>query len=140
VLAPVPQRIVDDVLGKQEFVIDMTAGTVTCPAGQTVTIRTSPSGSRAAYFAQTGCRDCLLKPRCCPTKPFRQIKISEHEHSRPVVKRCATRSWASTYAAPDPGSNGYSDSSRTATALARAATSAAPRPDYTPRGRLPWSI
>ena len=43
VLAPVPAgKVVEDRLGKRDFQIDLDAGTVTCPAGHTVAISTSP--------------------------------------------------------------------------------------------------
>jgi hypothetical protein len=80
VLAPVPEgSIVEDLLGKREFRIDVQAGTVTCPAGHCVAITTSKKGvSRASFRAMT-CGDCPLRPQCCPNGPRRQIRISEHE-------------------------------------------------------------
>lgn len=81
VLAPVPEGKVEEaVFGKQDFAIDMSAGTVTCPGGQTVPISVSKSGFRSANFTRAMCRDCPLKQRCCPSKPRRQIRIMEHEH------------------------------------------------------------
>lgn len=81
VLAPVPEgKVEEGVLGKHDFEIDMTAGTVTCPGGQTVPISISKTGFRSANFTRAMCRDCPLKPRCCPSKPRRQIRIMEHEH------------------------------------------------------------
>jgi transposase len=88
VLAPVPEgKIEDGVLSKHDFAIDTAAGTVTCPGGQTVQISTAKSGFRGAYFARAGCRDCPLKPRCCPDKPRRQIRIMEHEHQLQAGRR-----------------------------------------------------
>lgn len=81
VLAPVPEgKIEQGVLGKQDFAIDTSTGTVTCPGGQTVPISVSPSGFRSANFARVMCRDCPLKSRCCPNNPRRQIRIMDHEH------------------------------------------------------------
>jgi hypothetical protein len=80
VLAPVPEgKVEEGVLGKHDFEIDMTAGTVTCPGGQTVPISVSNTGFRQANFTRAMCRDCPLKPRCCPNKTRRQIRIMEHE-------------------------------------------------------------
>jgi hypothetical protein len=80
VLAPVPEgKVQEGVLGKHDFEIDMGSGTVTCPGGQTVQIGTSKTGFRTAYFQRAICRDCPLKPRCCPDRPRRQIRIMEHE-------------------------------------------------------------
>jgi transposase len=79
-LAPLPQpprragRI-----DKREFEIDLDAGTVTCPAGQTAAIRTEPKGARRAGFAASACRDCPLKPRCCPTQRRRQVLLAPDE-------------------------------------------------------------
>ena len=68
-------------LGKRDFEIDLDAGTVTCPAGQTATIRTEPDGrpaarlrqapaaiaARCAIAASTGARD-TPDPASRPTK------------------------------------------------------------------------
>jgi hypothetical protein len=81
VLAPVPEgKLEEGVLGKHDFEINMSAGTVTCPGGQTVPISVSKSGYRSANFTTVMCRGCPLKQRCCPSKPRRQIRIMEHEH------------------------------------------------------------
>ncbi|MCA1678666.1 MAG: transposase, partial [Actinobacteria bacterium] len=80
VLAPVPEgKIVEDRLGKRDFTIDIQAGTVTCPAGHTVKVSTSPSGFRGANFTRDMCRDCPLKAACCPGRARRQINLAEHE-------------------------------------------------------------
>ena len=80
VLAPVPDgKIVEGRLGKRDFRIDLDAGTVTCPAGHTVQISTSKTGFRGANFTRGMCRDCPLKPACCPGRARRQISLSEHE-------------------------------------------------------------
>jgi hypothetical protein len=81
VLAQVPEgKVEEGVLGKHAFEINMDAGTVTCPGGDTVPISTSKRGYRSANFSAAMCRDCPLKPRCCPDKARRQIRIIEHEH------------------------------------------------------------
>jgi transposase len=80
VLAPVPEgKIVAARLGKRDFQIDTDAGTVTCPAGHTVTISTSKKGFRGANFTRDMCRDCPLKAACCPGRPRRQLNLGEHE-------------------------------------------------------------
>ncbi|MDQ2759308.1 MAG: transposase, partial [Actinomycetota bacterium] len=80
VLAPVPEgTVLEDRLGKRDFSIDLTAGTVTCPGGQTAAITTSPQGARAANFSRTVCGGCALKDRCCPGRPNRHIALGEHE-------------------------------------------------------------
>jgi hypothetical protein len=80
VLAQVPEGTVDeDRLGKREFDIDLGANTITCPGGHTVQINTSTTGFRGANFTTAMCRDCPLKPRCCPTKSRRYIRLQDHE-------------------------------------------------------------
>lgn len=80
VLAPVPAgKSIDGRLGKRDFQIDLDAGTVTCPAGQTVQISTSKTGFRGANFTRDRCQDCPLKQACCPGRSRRQINLSEHE-------------------------------------------------------------
>jgi hypothetical protein len=80
VLAPVPDATVPEGrLAKRDFRIDPDAGTVTCPAGHTVPVRTQPSGIRRALFSRAICRDCPLKSRCCPTQPRKAIELNPDE-------------------------------------------------------------
>jgi transposase len=80
VLAPVPAgKIEDGVLGKQDFEIDMPAGTVTCPGGHTVPVWTTSKGYIGASFTPAMCGGCALTERCCPGRRRRQIRIMEHE-------------------------------------------------------------
>jgi hypothetical protein len=80
VLAPVPEgKIVEGRLGKHDFDIDLDADTVTCPAGHTVAISTSPTGRRRADFPRAACTACPLKAACCPGRARRQITLVEHE-------------------------------------------------------------
>ena len=80
VLAPVPEgKIVEGRLGKHDFQIDPGAGMVTCPAGHTVKVSTSPTGVRSASFSRATCTDCPLKAACCPGRARRQINLVEHE-------------------------------------------------------------
>jgi hypothetical protein len=71
--------VLEDRLGRRDFSIDLRAGTVTCPGGQTAAITTSPQGARAANFSPTVCGGCALKDRCCPGRPNRHIALGEHE-------------------------------------------------------------
>ena len=80
VLAPVPEgTVLEDRVAKRDFTIDLDAGTVSCPAGQTTAIRTSKKGSRGANFSRAVCGSCPLKDRCCPGRPNRHIDLGEHE-------------------------------------------------------------
>lgn len=80
VLAPVPQAPVrEGRLDKRDFMIDMQAGTVTCPAGHSARIATQPSGQRWATFSRTTCGSCPLKSRCCPARPGKHIRLEPNE-------------------------------------------------------------
>ena len=53
VLAPVPDgEVLEGRVGKRDFAIDPTAGTVQCPAGHTATITTSKKGVRTARISR----------------------------------------------------------------------------------------
>ncbi len=91
VLAPVPEgEIVEGRVAKRDFIIDPTAGTVTCPPGHTATISTSKKGVRTARISRAACRSCPLKEQCCPGRESRQIALGEHEElilaARQVLK------------------------------------------------------
>jgi len=80
VLAPVPEgAVAEGRVGKRDFRIDPTAGTVSCPAGNTATITTSKKGVRTARISRAVCGGCPLKDQCCPGRPNRQIALGEHE-------------------------------------------------------------
>ena len=72
-------RLLEGRVGKRDFAIDPTAGTVQCPAGHTATITTSKKGVRTARISRAACRTCPLKERCCPGRESRQIALGEHE-------------------------------------------------------------
>jgi Transposase domain (DUF772)/Transposase DDE domain len=72
-----------------DFTVDEQAGTVTCPAGNTVTL----SRTRIATFG-VGCRDCPLRERCTTCKTGRKLVL----HPRDDLLRAARADWAA-----DPG-------------------------------------
>jgi Transposase DDE domain/Transposase domain (DUF772) len=81
-LAPVPTGSGTGTgrLTKREFDIDLGAGTVTCPTGQSARIRTEPSGRRRATFAKAACDACPLRDRCVPSSGRqRQILLAPDE-------------------------------------------------------------
>ncbi len=91
VLAPVPEgTVLEDRVGKRDFTIDLDTGTVSCPAGQTATIRTSKTGSRGANFSRAACGSCPLKDRCCPGRPNRHIDLGEHEEFLIAARQALT--------------------------------------------------
>lgn len=80
VLAPVPPgAAMQGRLAKRDFNIDLDAGTVTCPAGQTAPIRTEPSGQRRAQFSKRVCLSCPLRDRCTTKRGDRTIQIAPDE-------------------------------------------------------------
>ena len=68
-----------------DFTVDEQAGTVTCPAGHTVTL----SRTRIATFG-VACRDCPLQARCTTCKTGRRLVL----HERDDLLRAARADWA----------------------------------------------
>ncbi len=77
--APVPGGFTAD-----DFTIDHTAGTVSCPAGTTRTI--SPNGT-ATFGA--ACSGCPLRARCTTARRGRAVKVHEHEQLLRAARRHA---------------------------------------------------
>lgn len=75
VIKPIPlRRRIPGGFDRDDFVVDHTARTVTCPAGHTVPI--TPRG-----YASFGsrCRGCPLRARCTTAKRGMHLTISEHD-------------------------------------------------------------
>ncbi|MGH3124198.1 MAG: transposase [Streptosporangiaceae bacterium] len=70
-----------------DFAVDERAGTVTCPAGNTVPL----SRTRVATFGAL-CRDCPLRSRCTTCKTGRKLVL----HPRDGLLRAARADWAAT--------------------------------------------
>jgi hypothetical protein len=64
---------------KDEFTIDLDAGTVTCPAGQTATIPTTNAQRRQARFDGRVCASCPLRDRCTKRADGRIVEINHNE-------------------------------------------------------------
>jgi transposase len=82
VLAPVPTSGVrEGRLHKHDFLIDLEAGSVTCPAGEVAAIpeQALASGARHVRFPRATCAACPLKPRCAPYGPGRLIEVARRE-------------------------------------------------------------
>jgi hypothetical protein len=93
VIKPPPLRpAVDGGYTLDDFTIDETAGTVTCPAGITVSI----TARRNARFGRC-CDDCALRQRC--TTATRGRIIALHPHHGLLA---AARGFAATDAFTDP--------------------------------------
>lgn len=85
VIKPKPLKPpVEDGFTTDEFTVDETAGTVTCPAGNTRPI----TPGRAAIFGKL-CRDCPLQARCTTSKTGRTLQL----HDRDDLLRQARRDW-----------------------------------------------
>ena len=83
-----------------DFAIDTTAGTVTCPAGHQVAL-SEPSGmhlQHKATFADQ-CTGCPLRQRCTKAKAGRILTIRpNHDHQAAARQRAATDAdWQSAY-------------------------------------------
>jgi hypothetical protein len=87
---------------KDRFVVDMVSGTVTCPAGQCVTITASKGGGGKASFGAL-CTTCPLRSECTSAKRGRSVTIHPHEDEL-VVARYAQRQegWLEYYRATRP--------------------------------------
>ena len=70
--------------GRDDFVVDDSSGTATCPAGHTVTI----TPGRAAVFG-IRCRGCPLRERCTTSKDGRTLRL--HPHDDELVE--SRRAW-----------------------------------------------
>jgi Transposase DDE domain len=63
---------------KALFYIDLDADTVTCPAGEEVTIRRNKSGDGVACF-ESACAACPLRSDCTTAAEGRTIQVGRHE-------------------------------------------------------------
>ncbi|MEO7837667.1 MAG: transposase [Acidimicrobiales bacterium] len=87
---------------KDRFGIDLTAGTVTCPANQTTPIAVSHKGGGKANFAPH-CATCPLQVRCTTARKGRSITIHRHEALLAAARtEQATPEWKQAYRADRP--------------------------------------
>ena len=74
VIKPIPLRpAIPGGFSLDDFAVDLTARTVTCPAGHTVAI----TRTRCAPFG-TRCRSCTLRSRCTNSRDGRELRIHQH--------------------------------------------------------------
>ncbi len=94
VIKPMPlHRAVPGGLTTDDFVVDTAAGTVTCPAGQTVTV----SGTGKAHF-YARCDGCPLRQRCTTSKRGRVVNVHPHHDELVAARRAAQDPvWQATY-------------------------------------------
>jgi IS5 family transposase len=83
---PIPLRpAVPGGFTRDDFTVDLAAGTVTCPAGHTVQV--TPAG-RAVFGWR--CDPCPLRPRCTRAKQGKTINLSPYEAELAHARRQAT--------------------------------------------------
>jgi transposase len=81
-----------------DFTIDEQAGTVTCPAGHTITLgRPQASGNRQAQY-KTRCRGCPLRERCTTSKAGRVLTVHPQHALLAAARRAAADpAWKDEY-------------------------------------------
>ena len=88
--------------GKDRFVVDLEADTVTCPAAVTVSIRRHSDGGGMAKFAGA-CTSCAMRAQCTNAKEGRSIAVGPNEA---VLARARARQqdpdWVADYRATRP--------------------------------------
>jgi hypothetical protein len=87
---------------RDAFEIDLQAGHVSCPAGQTATFGAiEKDGGRTARFSS--CQDCPLRSACTASAAGRTIHIDAHEPVRAKARqRQADPAWQHDYKATRP--------------------------------------
>jgi Transposase DDE domain/Transposase domain (DUF772) len=99
-----PPPAVNGHFPKDRFTIDLPAGTVTCPAGQTARIR-PVKHQRHAGIAEFGpaCDTCPLASKCTQAKTGRTITIGHYEtHLAAARDRLTDPVWKADYRATRP--------------------------------------
>lgn len=87
---------------KDRFTINLEDQTVTCPAGQTVTITPSRRGRGRASFA-AHCPTCPLRQQCTAARRGRSITVHRHEALLQAARTQQTSpQWAERYRADRP--------------------------------------
>jgi hypothetical protein len=87
---------------KDHFYIDLDTDTVTCPAGEEVTIRRSTSGDGTACF-ESACADCPQRSDCTTAHNGRTIRVGRHEAVLAEARAQAQDSrWLQDYRATRP--------------------------------------
>jgi len=73
-----PVRNATGLFTKDLFVVDLEANTVTCPAGQRVTINPTRDGGGRASF-KIHCKTCPMRTACTKSRAGRSISVHPHE-------------------------------------------------------------
>ena len=92
----------DGRFGKDDFVVNLEAKTVTCPAGNTAPVRSAKDGSGRADFAPH-CSSCPLAARCTTAAGGRTVTIHRREDLLQAHKAAqATPEWQDDYTGTRP--------------------------------------
>jgi hypothetical protein len=89
----------DGTFSREDFTYDAERNVYTCPAGKTLatTGHVSTDNSIRYLASVLECRDCPLKPKCCPNMPSRRIVRDVREAARDVARALAkTEAFAQT--------------------------------------------
>ncbi|GAC1379235.1 MAG: hypothetical protein NVSMB4_08650 [Acidimicrobiales bacterium] len=87
---------------KNEFVIDLATGQVTCPAGNTAPIRRGTKGGGSASFGPV-CAGCPLREQCTTAGSGRSINVGAHEGQLAAARaRQQHPDWVGDYRATRP--------------------------------------
>ncbi|HVL98503.1 MAG TPA: transposase [Egibacteraceae bacterium] len=87
---------------KDRFDVDLQAGTVTCPAGQTVGLKVAANGNGTATFGGL-CADCPLRAQCTASPAGRSVNVGPHEALLAAARaRQADPDWQADYRANRP--------------------------------------
>ena len=84
----------DGTFSREDFIYDDDQDLYVCPNGKVLPRssrkRRPRSDDMISYFSRLAdCRDCPLKPRCCPKSPSRKITRHIHEPARDVARAIA---------------------------------------------------
>jgi hypothetical protein len=87
---------------KDQFDIDLDRDTVTCPNGNTTTIRRDSDGDGIANFG-SACNDCPLRAQCATARAGRSIKVGRYEpRLADARQRQKDPAWVQDYRATRP--------------------------------------
>jgi hypothetical protein len=97
-----PARGREGRFGKDDFTVNLEAGTVTCPAGKVAFIRTSKDGPGRADFA-AHCNPCPLRDSCTTSASGRTVTIHAREDLLQEHKAAqASPDWQEVYSGTRP--------------------------------------
>jgi hypothetical protein len=96
--APQPGRFTKD-----DFVVDLSVQTVTCPNGVTTTYLVRRNGDGAARFGAAACARCPLRSQCTDSPKGRVVNVGPHEaHLAAGRQRQKEPEWKEQYQATRP--------------------------------------